>query len=82
VAWLNWTPSALPNVARLHAFLAPKSRVAAKRAVRAIRQGVKELERHPEIGRLVEELPPEFANGSYLSGIARMWADTAISLTQ
>lgn len=59
MARLNWTPSALRNVARLHAFLAPKSRVAAKRAVRAIRQGVKELARHPEIGRPVEELPPE-----------------------
>jgi plasmid stabilization system protein ParE len=44
----------------LHAFLAPKNRDAARRAVRAIRQGVKLLAMHPEIGRPVEEMPPEF----------------------
>jgi plasmid stabilization system protein ParE len=47
-------------VARLQAFLAPKSRIAARRAVRAIRKGVKALSRHPEIGRPVEDLPAEF----------------------
>jgi plasmid stabilization system protein ParE len=47
-------------VARLHDFLAPKNRDAAKRAVKAIRQGIKALSRHPEIGRPVEEMPPEF----------------------
>jgi plasmid stabilization system protein ParE len=36
-------------VARLHRFLAPKSRDAAERAVKTIRQGVKALGRHPEI---------------------------------
>ena len=41
-------------------FRSPKSRDAAKRAVKAIRQGVKLLGKHPEIGRLVDELPPEF----------------------
>jgi plasmid stabilization system protein ParE len=40
--------------------LAPKSGVAARRAVRAIRQGVKQLARHPEIGRPVEDMPAEF----------------------
>jgi len=44
----------------LHAFLAPKNRDAARRAARAIRQGVKLLAMHPEIGRPVEEMPPEF----------------------
>jgi len=29
-------------------------------AVKTIRQGVKALGKHPEIGRPVEELPPEF----------------------
>jgi plasmid stabilization system protein ParE len=48
------------DVARLHDFLAPKSRDAAKRAVRAVRQGIKALGKHPEIGRLIEEMPPEF----------------------
>ncbi len=57
---LTWSQPALLDVARLHAFLAPKSRNAAKRAVKAIRQGVKALGKHPEVGRPVEELPPEF----------------------
>ncbi|MGQ0664229.1 MAG: type II toxin-antitoxin system RelE/ParE family toxin [Pseudomonadota bacterium] len=30
------------------------------RAIRAIRQGVKGLATHPEVGRPVEEMPPEF----------------------
>jgi plasmid stabilization system protein ParE len=45
---------------RLHEFLAPKSREAAKRAVKAIRQGLKLLGKHPEMGRPVDELPTEF----------------------
>ena len=57
---LKWSQSALLDVARLYDFLAPKSPDAAKRAVRAIRQGAKALGKHPEIGRPVEELPPEF----------------------
>jgi plasmid stabilization system protein ParE len=57
---LKWSQPALLDVARLHAFLASKSRDAAKRAVKAIRQGVKALGKHPESGRPVEELPLEF----------------------
>ena len=57
---LRWSQPALLDVARLHAFLASKSRDAAKRAVKAIRQGVKVLGRHPESGRPIEELSPEF----------------------
>ena len=57
---LKWSQPALLDVARLHEFLAPKSRDAARRAVKAIRQGVKILARHPEMGRPVEELSPEF----------------------
>lgn len=57
---LTWSQPALLDVARLHAFLAPKSRSAAKRAVKAIRQGVRALGKHPEVGRPIEELPPEF----------------------
>jgi plasmid stabilization system protein ParE len=51
--------TALLDVTRLRAFfvLAPKSREAAQRAVRAIRQGVKALAKHPHSGRPVEELP-------------------------
>jgi plasmid stabilization system protein ParE len=57
---LKWSQPALRDMARLHDFLAPKSRSAAKRAVKAIRRGVKALGKHPEIGRPVDELPPEF----------------------
>jgi plasmid stabilization system protein ParE len=55
-----WTAAALRDVARLHAFLAPKNREVAQRAIRAIRQGVRSLGTHPELGRPVEEMPPEF----------------------
>jgi plasmid stabilization system protein ParE len=47
-------------VARLYEFLLPKSAEAATRAVKVIRQGVKALGKHPEVGRPVEELLPEF----------------------
>jgi plasmid stabilization system protein ParE len=57
---LKWSQPALLDVVRLHDFLAPKSRDAAKRAIKAIRQGIKALARHPEIGRPVEEMLPEF----------------------
>jgi plasmid stabilization system protein ParE len=57
---LKWSQPALLDVARLHGFLAPKNRDAAKRAVKAIRHGVKILARHPELGRPIEELSPEF----------------------
>ncbi|MGA2809572.1 MAG: type II toxin-antitoxin system RelE/ParE family toxin [Terracidiphilus sp.] len=57
---LKWSPQSLRDVARLHDFLAPKSRDAAKRAVKTIRQGLKLLEKHPELGHPVEELPAEF----------------------
>ncbi len=57
---LKWSRPALLDVAHEHDFLASKSREAAGRAVKAIRQGVKALGRHPEIGRIVEEMPPEF----------------------
>lgn len=48
------------DVARLYDFLAPKSRDASKRAIKAIRQGIKALRTHPELGRPVEEMPAEF----------------------
>jgi plasmid stabilization system protein ParE len=57
---LIWSQSALLDVGHLYDFLAAQSRDAATRAIKAIRQGVKALAKHPEIGRPVEELPPEF----------------------
>jgi plasmid stabilization system protein ParE len=57
---LKWSESALLDIARLYSFLAPKSRDAARRATKTIREGVKALGSHPEIGRPVEEMSPEF----------------------
>jgi plasmid stabilization system protein ParE len=57
---LIWSHAALLDIARLHDFLASKNRDAARRAVQAIRQGVKVLGKNPEIGRPLEELPSEF----------------------
>jgi addiction module RelE/StbE family toxin len=57
---LIWSQAALKDVSRLYKFLAPKNLEAAQRAVNAIRQGVKMLDKHPEIGRPVEEMLPEY----------------------
>jgi plasmid stabilization system protein ParE len=57
---LKWSQPALRDVGRLYRFLAPKSREAAQRAIKAIRQGLKALGKHPEMGRPIDELPPEF----------------------
>jgi plasmid stabilization system protein ParE len=71
---LKWSSPTLRDLARLHQFLTPKSEEAARRAVKTIRQGVKALGKHPEIGRTVEELPPEyrewvieFGQGAYVA---------------
>lgn len=57
---LKWSLQAQRDIVRLYDFLFPKSRAAAKRAIKAMREGVKILSSHPEIGRPVDELPPEF----------------------
>lgn len=57
---LIWSPSALLDVQRVYRFLAEKNPEAAKRAVKAIRTGVKVIARHPEIGRPAEEMEPEY----------------------
>lgn len=57
---LNWTPAALLDVQRLYRFLAPKNIDAAKRAVTAMRQGVRVLGQQPGIGRPIDEMPDEF----------------------
>jgi len=43
---LKWSPQSLRDVVRLHDFLAPKSSDAAKRAVKALRQGIQGLGKH------------------------------------
>ena len=57
---LIWSPDALDDIARLHGFLVPKNREAAKGAVAAIRRGVAPLGGHAEAGRPIEEMSPEF----------------------
>lgn len=57
---LIWSPSALLDAQRLYRFLAPKNLDAAKRAIQAIRQGVKVLEQQPGVGRPVDDMDDEF----------------------
>jgi plasmid stabilization system protein ParE len=57
---IKWSEPARRDLARLHEFLKSKSRDAARRAVKAIRQGVKALGKHPRLGRPSYELPLEF----------------------
>ena len=60
MARVIWTPPALRDVSRLHRFLAPKNRTAAQRAVGTIRTGASTISAHLEIGRPIDEMPPEF----------------------
>jgi plasmid stabilization system protein ParE len=58
---------------RLYEFLAPKSADAAFRAQETIRREVKAIAKHPQIGRLIDNFPPEyreliieFGQGAYI----------------
>jgi plasmid stabilization system protein ParE len=57
---LIWTPSALLDVQRLCRFWVVKNPDAARRAVKAIRQGFKVLEQQPKVGRPVEDMDNEY----------------------
>ena len=57
---VRWSQSALRDVARHFDFLRSKSVDAATRAIKTIRQGVRILAFHPEIGRPLDDLSPEF----------------------
>jgi plasmid stabilization system protein ParE len=57
---LIWSPSALRDVQRLHYFLAEKNTVAAKRAVKAIRDGVKIIAHQSGVGRPAEDMESEY----------------------
>ena len=57
---LIWSPPALLDVQRLYRFLASKNLDVAKRAVKAMRQGVKVLGQQPGVGRPIEDMPNEF----------------------
>jgi plasmid stabilization system protein ParE len=60
VSRLIWAQPALLDVQRLYRFLAPKNLDAARRAVKAIRQGVKVLGQQPGVGRPIDDMPDEF----------------------
>lgn len=57
---LIWSPQALLDVQRLYRILAPKNLDAAKRVVKAIRQGMTVLAHQPHIGRPMADRPEEF----------------------
>ena len=57
---LIWSPAALRDVERLYHFLAEKNPDAARRAAKAIREGMKILADQPGVGRPVEDMDPEF----------------------
>lgn len=57
---LIWSPHALLDVQRLYRFLAERNADAAKRAVGAIRDGVKVIAHQPGIGRPAEDMESEF----------------------
>lgn len=67
---LSWSRHALQDLARLHAFLKDKDANAARKAVAAIRNGVRLLEHHPQAGPRVEGMEPQFRRWSIEFGDA------------
>jgi len=57
---LIWSPEALADVQRLYRFLAEKNPDAARHAARAIRDGMQVVADHPDVGRPVDDMDPEF----------------------
>jgi len=57
---LIWAPQALLDVQRLYRFLETRNPDAAKRAAKAIREGVKVLAAQPGVGRPAEDMDPEY----------------------
>jgi plasmid stabilization system protein ParE len=57
---LIWTPQATSDVQRLYRFLVGKNAGAARRAVEAIRTGVKVLAHQPRVGRPVPDMDVAF----------------------
>ena len=70
---VSFTPAAVRDLERLHAFLQPKSPAAARRAAAVITEAVKGLRQHPGRGRPVEEMPQcrelliEFGDSGYVA---------------
>ena len=57
---VKFTPGALRDLARLRAFLQHKKPIASQRAASTIIQAVQILEQHPQIGRPVDDMEPEY----------------------
>jgi plasmid stabilization system protein ParE len=57
---IKWSEKASLDRIRFYQFLAPKNREAALRAQDAIRRGIKILATHPEVGRPIEDLSPNY----------------------
>jgi len=57
---LIWSAAALADVQRIYRFLAAKNLLAAREAVKTIRLSMNILVQHPEVGRPVEEMEPEY----------------------
>jgi plasmid stabilization system protein ParE len=57
---LIWSPPALRDVHRLYRFLSSKNADAARRAAKAIRDGVKVLASQPELGRHANGMEPAY----------------------
>lgn len=57
---LIWSPAALRDIERLYHFQAEKNPDAARRAAKAIREGMKVVAGQPGVGRPVEDMDPEF----------------------
>ena len=55
-----FSPAAIRDLERLRAFLRPKNPSAARRAGESIVAGVRALGAHPQMGRLVEDLPEPY----------------------
>jgi plasmid stabilization system protein ParE len=57
---VRYAPGALRDLQRLREFLRPKNPVAAQRAAETIMKAVEVLGQQPQIGRPVEDMPPEY----------------------
>jgi plasmid stabilization system protein ParE len=57
---LIWSPSALRDIQRAYRFLFEKNPPAAQQAAIVIRESVNILAQHPEIGRPIQEMEPEY----------------------
>lgn len=55
-----FSPAAIRDLERLRAFLRSKNPAAARRAGESIVSGVRALGAHPQMGRLVEDLPEPY----------------------